>query len=159
MLAKDLFKLKPGTFIKGLCVGSGEGTAHLGRTARLNVDGWKTEGNPIRTHAVQTPFYKGIVNDLFSGETGLRFLSELELGAEWMHQSKENPQLTMQWLKYSYDDAIGIHLGEFFWKIEDPTIGLWPDVLVFSKILHTNGEVGYIGLATSAVHGNELELL
>lgn len=158
MLAKDLFKLKPGTFIKGLCVGHADGTAHLGRRARLSVDGWKIEGDPT-LNAVQTPFYKGTVNELFSGETGLRYLSELELGAEWMHQSKENPQLTMHWLKYSHDDAIGIHLGEFFWKIEDPTIGLWPDVLVFSKILRTNGEVGYIGLATSAVHGNELELL
>lgn len=157
MFAKDLFELKPGTFIKGITIEKPKTDRKgnfWGRIAYLNVSGWEGEMSDGMTE-IKTPFYKSL-SDLktYNGKEAKDLLSILEYSAAI--PTEQTIDLgDICWLTIKQHDPVGIHLNEFALCQDE----ISDNVVVYSKVLNRVGEIGFIVLSCSCVLTKPLELI
>ncbi len=166
MLAKELFDLKPGTFIKGfqfLNMSRIEG-----RSVTLNSQGWKCDDlnklieSEYKDYVVRTPWFN---NPMFEPYNGLQAIQVLKSFPPFsleeafvLEEGIGDSFGSMGWAQFRYNEPIGIHLGTFGVFTGQPQQNIeW--IIVYTKILRGDGEVGYIAFATTDINENHLELL
>lgn len=171
MLAKELFDLKPGTFIKGFQLLNMSRIE--GRSVTFNSQGWKCDDLDIlieseyKDYVVRTPWYN---NPTFKPCNGLKAFEisnsfapficgeDAALENDFFEDGAGDNFGSMGWANFRYNEPIGIHLGTFgvFMSQAQGDAG-W--VTIYTKILRGDGEVGYLVCATNNLNLNHLELL
>lgn len=160
MYARELFELKPGTLIKGIRLKNNYATKKRpdswGRFAYLNVAGWQDKfQNGLKE--IRTPFYKtlGTLTRTCKAREALELLNDSEFPKNI--QSDDEADLRhIGWLSFKFGDLVGVHLGEF--AIMRGCYSA-TDMIVYSKILNSIGETGYLVLGCESLLENELELV
>lgn len=156
MLAKELFDLKPGTFIKGIKFLNM--SYFEGRCATLNVGKWESEitnKSFVGGYTVRTPWFNNPMFKPYDGSQSIVMLHSLSLFAFDLEEGAGDSFQSMEWSHFAYNEPIGIHLGAFgvFSSQGDP------GVLIYTKILRGDGEVGYLACTTTDINNKDLELL
>jgi hypothetical protein len=162
MRARDLFNLKTGTLIKGIKLESMtiENVNIWGRRAYLNIGGWEGEmKNGMQD--IKTPFYRDIGNCVkrYTGKQALNLINNPNFITRLEDETSVYDFEDLDWLSFRYNDLVGIHLGEFALIQSDNSPDEAMDALVYSKILHGSGDIGYIVLAKLTSAESELELI
>lgn len=164
MLAKELFDLKPGTFIKGLQFLNMSRIE--GRSVTLNSQGWKCDNlieSECKNYVVRTPWYNNPTfepcNGLKAFEISNSFATFICSGGVALEDNSFEDGVgdnfgSMEWANIRYNEPIGIHLGTF-----GVFMGGSGWVIIYTKILRCDSEVGYLACATSKLNLNHLELL
>lgn len=166
MFIHELLNLKPGTFIKGFDLFH-HSEDRNGRCATFKLDGWRHEGGMYNsTYVVRTPIYNNptfepcnaikakeiIDSNLLSWHCyGILNDSNVDMDIEAMG--------SMEWGQFKYNDPIGIHIGSFGVHFSLMGENEPLQLLVFTKMLFGNGEVGYLVCVTNDVNKQHLELL
>lgn len=153
MLAKDLFNLKPGTFIKGLSLEADSRYLYRGRRAHLNIEGWRGTMADGMVQ-IRTPLFL-----CASSQPTLTGLAATELiktpkFLDTLNEDQEEAFSHHEWIGFNYNDPIGVHLNEF--ALYSTHEGNY--ILLYTKILHTSGKVGYLALSVCSdlIHNMEL---
>lgn len=161
MLIKELFNLKPGTFIKGIRFLNM--SVLEGRSATLNVNGWCSDiidSKYNEKYMVRTPWYTNPTFDLLNGNQALEAIKAFKVPdfdeCIDIEDGLEERFASMGWAHFEYNQPLGIHLGAFavFGGITEPD-----QILIYTKILRGDGEVGYIACSTQSINNKHLELL
>lgn len=146
MLAKELFELKPGTFIKGFNILTSDNW--LGRRALLSTAGWDNKSD-YKLLNVRTVFFS-TKSSLLSGEDCINITKNNYAWDDYESDIFDDFTETT-FISFKENEPIGVHLGEF--KISKTKV-----YTVYSKILLCCGKVGMLGLTTSKLN-EPLELL
>ena len=159
MLIKELFDLKPGTFIKGIKFL--EMSPLEGRSATLNLNSWQYDIKDKRymdQYTVRTPWFNNPMFEPYDGNQSFVALYSLtpfvfneNLDLEGVGDSFQS----MGWSHFDYNEPVGIHLGQF------GVFGSHGDngILIYTKILRGDGEIGYLACTTTDINNKDLELL
>lgn len=146
MLAKELFALKPGTFIKGFNILPSDNWS--GRRALLSTTGWNNSSD-YKLLKVRTVLFVTKTN-LLSGEDCIK---ETKRNYGWDDYKTDlfDDYAEMDFIAFNENEPIGVHLGEF-------KISKHKSYAVYTKMLLCDGSVGMLGLTTSKLN-EPLELL
>lgn len=158
MLIKELFDLKPGTFIKGIKFL--EISPLEGRSATLNLNGWQSDIKDKRytdQYTVRTPWFNNPMFEPYDGNQSFVALNSLTPFVEDidLEEGVGDSFQSMGWSHFDYNEPVGIHLGEF------GVFGSWAmgGILIYTKILRGDGEIGYLACTTADINNKDLELL
>lgn len=165
MLPKELFDLKPGTFIKGIRLI--DYSPLEGRCASLNVSKWVDEvrGSKFRkNYTLRTPWYSNPVLTPMNGQQAHeKLLSIYSMSFDEFYGLDtlfpEEQFNSVEWVGFDYDNPVGVHLGVFFVFPVSPDTERSKSTLVYSKLLRSDGEVGYIAMIAQNINNKDLELL
>lgn len=171
MLAKEFFDLKPGTFIKGLClVPRYVSSVPYDRFATPRPEGWVYYEHDPKPNQIITPFFESHLPEVFkSCLTGPQAQEVLQSAdSNWPFDGEEEqppPFLKSPLFAFhaiNTGEPVGVHLGCFILSLTrySPVhmLSSGKNYLVYSKILLGTGETGYIMLSTPDVHRTELSL-
>lgn len=164
MLPKELFDLRPGTFIKGIRLI--DYNPLEGRCASLNVKEWisdvkwSRDCQGTKNYTLLTPWYANPTLKPMNGQQAYEKLVSIHSLSFSEQQNLDvvipDEQFNcVEWTKFEYDDPIGIHLGMFFIFPNSESVQA---TIVYSKLLRSDGEVGYIALIAQNIN-KDLELL
>ena len=158
MLIQELFDLKPGTFIKGIKFL--EMSPLEGRSATLNLNGWQSDIKDKRytdQYTVRTPWFNNPMFEPYDGNQSFVALNSLTPFVEDidLEEGVGDSFQSMGWSHFDYNEPVGIHLGEF------GVFGSWAmgGILIYTKILRGDGEIGYLACTTADINNKDLELL
>jgi hypothetical protein len=153
MLANDLFNLKPGTFIKGLSLEADQ--RWFGRVAHLNIEGWRGE-MADGMDQIRTPlFLCASSQPTLTGLAATELIKTPKFLETLKHEDPEEAFSHVEWIGFNYNDPIGVHLNEF--ALYSTHEGNY--ILLYTKILHTSGKVGYLSLSVCSDLMHNMELL
>lgn len=155
MFAKDLFNLKPGTFIKGLSLEADSRPRYLGRVAHLNIEGWRgamADG----MDQIRTPLFLCVSSQpTLTGLAATELIKTPKFLETLKHEDQEEAFSHVEWIEFNYNDPIGVHLNEF--ALYTTHEGNY--IMLYTKILHTSGKVGYLALSVCSDLCHNMELV
>ena len=157
MLIKDLIDIKPGSYIKG-CKFLDKLDSDIwktGRRATIHLKGWDIPTKlREQDYEIRTPWFVQSPFPVYNSDE----LHDL-LKSNFYKDTEENEDSYsleyIGWASFKLDEPIGIHLGSYSLVYDNVSEG----IMIYTKILRNNGEVGFIALTTKSVEENELELL
>jgi hypothetical protein len=157
MLIKDVLAIKPGSYIKGFkFLDDFDFMSMNGRRATFDLNCWNVSKRlKDKKYIVRTPWYidppfpvydNADLSDLL--KTG-KYMSISQLGNDhyaWHYEG---------WACFNINEPVGIHLGTYSLSFDEDSEG----IVLYTKILRNDGQVGFISLSTKNIEENELELL
>lgn len=156
MYAKELFALKSGVFIKGLFIVDLENWK--GRAATLSENGWCYQRDDLRDKfdKVQTLLFQEKIMQEVTTYTGEECLKIMNSDFAWLVEL-QLPKIIEQsnylsFTSFKKNNPVGIHLNEFVLAKQGELYA------IYSKILLCSGTMGYIGLTTTDLNSERLEL-
>lgn len=168
MLAKDLFSITPGTFLKSFRVVK---ESHLGRRATLLMEpNWELV-NLEPFDCIRTPFYTGsdIHLKCYDSSDALKNIEKLQDSGEDLSKIPQDDWVNLEspfdFKTFKPNNPIGIHLGRFaiglegYWKPGSEGSGYYLEYNVYTQILCCDGDVGYLAFHTEDLLRKELILL
>ena len=104
---------------------------------------------------IKTPFYRSLPSvRIYNGKEAAKLINLPDFSSV-LEIEEEIGLGEIEWLTIKQHEPVGIHLGEFALLQDDATT----NVVVYSKILNTKGETGFIVLTCGSLLTSELELI